>query len=56
MKEAVKRYQKHYRINHSADEFAIGTNHINGIEGFWGIAKVRHVKEHFLLALKRVRV
>ena len=37
-------YQKHYRINHSADEFAIGTNHINGIEGFWGLAKVRLVK------------
>ncbi len=37
-------YQKHYRINHSADEFAIGTNHINGIEGFWGFAKVRPVK------------
>ena len=37
-------YQKHYRVNHSADEFAIGTNHINGIEGFWAFAKVRLVK------------
>jgi len=37
-------YQKHYRINHGNDEFAIGTNHINGIEGFWGLAKVRLVK------------
>ncbi len=37
-------YQKHYRINHSADEFEQGSNHINGIEGFWGIAKVRLVK------------
>lgn len=37
-------YQKHYRVNHSADEFAQGSNHINGIEGFWGIAKVRLVK------------
>jgi len=37
-------YQKHYRINHSADEFAQDTNHINGIEGFWAIAKVRLVK------------
>ena len=37
-------YQKHYRVNHSQDEFAIGTNHINGIEGFWGFAKVRLVK------------
>lgn len=34
-------YQKHYRINHSDDKFAQGSNHINGIEGFWGYAKVR---------------
>ena len=37
-------YQKHYRVNHSADEFAVGSNHINGIEGFWAFAKVRLVK------------
>lgn len=37
-------FQKHYRIDHSRDEFALGTNHINGIEGFWGLAKVRLVK------------
>lgn len=37
-------YQKHYRVNHSNNEFAVGTNHINGIEGFWGFAKVRLVK------------
>ena len=37
-------YQKHCRVNHSQDEFAVGTNHINGIEGFWGFAKVRLVK------------
>ena len=34
-------YQKHYRVNHSASEFAHGRNHINGIESFWGVAKVR---------------
>ena len=34
-------YQKHYRVNHSANEFARGRNHINGIESFWGVAKVR---------------
>lgn len=34
-------YQKHYRINHSDDKFAEDSNHINGIEGFWGYAKVR---------------
>ena len=37
-------YQKHYRVNHSQNEFAVGSNHINGIEGFWGFAKVRLVK------------
>ena len=34
-------YKKHYRIVHSKDEFARGHNHINGIENFWGLAKVR---------------
>lgn len=34
-------YQKHYRINHGASQFADGNNHINGIESFWGVAKVR---------------
>jgi len=34
-------YQKHFRILHSDDNFAEGSNHINGIEGFWGFAKVR---------------
>jgi transposase-like protein len=37
-------YQKHYRILHSNGQFAIGSNHINGIEGFWGYAKVRLTK------------
>ena len=27
-------FQKHYRVQHGNDEFAVGTNHINGIEGF----------------------
>lgn len=34
-------YRKHYRIHHDRDEFARGTSHINGIEGFWGFAKSR---------------
>lgn len=34
-------YKKHYRIKHSDNEFAIGNNHINGIENFWGLCKVR---------------
>ena len=37
-------FQKHYRVQHGKDEFAVGTNHINGIESFWGYAKVRLVK------------
>ena len=34
----------HFRIDHSKDEFSKGGVHINGIEGFWGFAKVRLVK------------
>ena len=34
-------YKQHYRVKHSANEFAIGYNHINGIENFWGLCKVR---------------
>ena len=32
------------RIDHSKDEFSRSDLHINGIEGFWGFAKVRLVK------------
>lgn len=31
----------HFRVNHDNNEFAKGTNHINGIEGFWGFSKSR---------------
>ena len=34
-------YKKHYRVKHGENEFANGTNHINGIENFWGLCKVR---------------
>ena len=40
----------HFRVDHShpknpsLDEFTKGTVHINGIEGFWGLAKVRLAK------------
>jgi transposase len=34
-------YKRHYRIKHGENEFAIGPNHINGIENFWGLCKVR---------------
>ena len=34
----------HFRVDHSSDEFTKGAVHINGIEGFWGLAKVRLAK------------
>jgi transposase-like protein len=34
-------YRKHHRVHHGKNEFARGKSHINGIENFWGIAKVR---------------
>jgi len=34
-------YSKHLRVNHSADVFAVGGVHINGIESFWSYAKRR---------------
>ena len=37
-------YKEHYRIKHSANQFADGRNHINGIENFWGLCKVRLAK------------
>lgn len=51
-------YQKHYRVHHGEDEFVRGKSHINGIESFWGVTKVRLAKrrgikkEHFYLHLK----
>lgn len=51
-------YKKHYRVNHGQNEFARGHSHINGIENFWGVAKVRLTKlrglrpEYFYLHLK----
>ena len=51
-------YEKHFRVDHGQGEFARGTSHINGIEGFWGFAKTRLAKfhgipkSHFYLHLK----
>jgi len=36
-------YKEHFRVKHS-DCFADGNNHINGIENFWGLCKVRLTK------------
>jgi transposase len=33
--------KRHYRIKHRDNDFANGHNHINGIENFWGLCKVR---------------
>jgi len=49
---------KHHRVYHSENEFARGKSHINGIENFWGISKVRLAKfrglhkSYFYLHLK----
>ena len=51
-------YSKHFRVRHRDNEFASGTNHINGIESFWSYAKQRLAKlrgirkEHFYYHLK----
>ena len=37
-------YKQHFRIIHSKNEFAKGNNHINGIENFWCLCKVRLAK------------
>src|SRR5574344_119271 len=37
-------YQKHYRVQHSENEFANERSHINGIESFWAYAKTRLVR------------
>jgi len=37
-------YKKHYRVKHGENEFATGHKHINGIENFWGLCKVRLAK------------
>ena len=34
----------YYWVDHSRNEFVNGPTHINGIEGFWGLAKVRLAK------------
>jgi hypothetical protein len=34
-------YSKHLKVNHCDNQFADGTNHINGIESFWSFAKRR---------------
>lgn len=37
-------YEKHFRVSHGNNQFASGTNHINGIESFWSFAKRRMLK------------
>jgi transposase-like protein len=39
-------YERHFRVHHGDNEFAVGPNHINGIESFWGFAKHRLTKFH----------
>ncbi len=38
-------YDKHFRVNHGANEFSKGNGvHINGIESFWSFTKRRLTK------------
>ena len=37
---------KHFRVNHSNNEFARGARHVNGIESFWSYAKHRLAQFH----------
>ena len=37
-------YKQHYRVKHNNNQFAEGINHINGIENFEGLCKVRLAK------------
>ncbi len=37
-------YKRYYSVKHSENEFADGCNHINGIENFWELCKVRLTK------------
>jgi transposase-like protein len=37
-------YDKHFRVKHEEKQFVEGKVHINGIEGFWGVAKTRLAK------------
>lgn len=37
-------YQKHFRVEHGANEFANKQSHINGIESFWAFAKTRLIR------------
>lgn len=39
-------YERHRRVHHGENEFALGPNHINGIESFWSFAKARLTKFH----------
>ena len=34
----------HFRVDHCFDEFTCGAVHTNGIEGFWGLTKIRLAK------------
>jgi transposase len=37
-------YKKHHRVDHGRDQFVKRKAHINGIENFWGLAKMRLAK------------
>ena len=47
-------YNKHYRVKHSDDVLSNGRVHVNGIENFWGIAKMRMAKMRGVYPLKNL--
>ena len=51
----VDRGYGHVHVDHARDEFTKGTVHINGIEGFWGLAKVRLTQFNFFSRDRRRR-
>lgn len=37
-------YDKHFRVRHEEERFVDGKAHVNGVEGFWGVARTRLAK------------
>jgi hypothetical protein len=49
-------YKKHFRVYHGKNEFSRGNAHINGIESFWGYAKIRLVKLYFKIITDIIKI
>jgi transposase-like protein len=49
-------YKKHFRVHHGKNEFARSNAHINGMESFWGYAKIRLVKLKGMIKESRINI